>query len=193
MEDESKDWMGVSYGENVIEYDEYSDYQDDTNVEIDVEVHSEIFLEYTDSAGCDQTEYANADPHSYHIGEEEEVYSTPSIVPVIEQISNIDTEAEVSTTSHRSLEHTSDVKQQQLNQNLRSLRLKCHMRRENNRLKRKLLNCRICGTNPRFLSMKIRRLQADKQKLLEETSILRLTKEKLMKQVTLIKSNLIVE
>lgn len=191
MEDESKEWMTVSYDENVIEYDEYGDYQDDAKVEIDEEVHSEIFVEYIENAECDKTQYEHTDHHCYHLGEE--VYSTP---PDIEHnsLTKYEPEVEASATSQQNLENSSEEEQQQqLNRNLRSIRLKCLIQRENNRLKKKLLNCRICGTNSRFLNVEIRKLQAEKQKLLEETGILRLAKEKLLNQVTLIKSNLLVE
>lgn len=184
VKDESKEWMGVCYDENIIEYDEYSDYQDDDGkVEIDVEVHSENVVEFTENIECDQVqfEHYDADLHGYQLDEEE-----VSTIPDNEQNSVIQVyhEVEEVTTSHRQLENSSDRKQQQLNRNLRRLRLKCFIQRENNRLKRKSMNCRICGTHHRFLHMQIRALRAEKQKLLEETSILRLTKKKLSNQLT---------
>ncbi len=182
MEDESKEWMGVCYDENVIEYDEYSDYQDDGNVEIDVEVHSGSMLEYAEV--CEETQYETIDDpsdlHGYQLNEEHEVYSiTADEEP--NMVTKYETNAE---TLQQNLEDSSD--QEQVNQKLRKLRLKCFIQRENNRLKKKLLNCRLCGTNPRFLACQIRLLQAEKQKLMEETTILRLTKEKLLSQVAVV-------
>lgn len=184
--------MGVCYDENIIEYDEYSDYQDDGNVEIDVEVHSENVVEFTENIECDQVEFEHYDTdlHGYQF-DEEEVSTIPdnelnSVIQVYHEVEEV-------TTSQRKLENSSDRKQQQLNRNLQRLRLKCFIQREKNRLKRKSMNCRICGTHHRFLHMQIRALRAEKEKLLEETSILRLTKEKLSNQLTSTESYLLAE
>lgn len=179
MEDDSKEWLGVCYHENVIEYDEYSDYQEDANVEVDVEIHSENVVEYTENIECDEAQFE--DLHGYQL-DEEEVSAVPdeelnSVIQVYHEVEEV-------TTSQRKLEILSDQRQQRLNRNLRRLRLKCFIQRENNRLKRKSMNCRICGTHHRFLHMQIKALKAEKQKLLEETGILRLTKEKLLERVT---------
>lgn len=191
MEGESKEWMGVCYDENVIEYNEYnSDYQDDSNVEIDVEVHSENFIEYTDSLECDKTQFEviDTDRSDCHL-DEGKVYSSSNIPDCeLNSVIKIGHEVDEVTTSQQDL---SQQKQDLLQKNLRTLRLKWFIHRENNRLKRKSMNCRICGTNSRFLNMQISVLRAEKEKLLEETNILRLTKEKLRNEVTSIQSNLI--
>lgn len=194
-DDESKEWMRVCYDENVIEYDEYSDCQDEEHVQI-VEVHSEHLVNYTERVECEETQYENVDDtdlqQAYQV-DEEEVYC---ITTDGEQkfVGRLIAEAEAITASRRTCNDTSSHrKRQKLKQNLRSLRLKCFIERENNRLKKKLLNCRICGTHTRFLDMQIRLLQAEKQKLVEETTSLRLVKEKLLHQVEMIESNLIVE
>jgi len=87
----------------------------------------------------------------------------------------------------------SDEREQKLQRNIRSLQLKWFIKKEHNRLKKKLLNCRLCGTNSRFLSMQISLLRAEKQKLLKETSILRATKDKLINEIESIQSNVLLE
>lgn len=184
--------MGVCYDENVIEYDEYSDYQDETNVEM--EVHSDDLLEYTENVECDNIQYETTDTdlHGYQL-DEEDVYTVITTSNKQTLVIKSDPKADDCTTSQKKSHNLSNQKQQQLNKNLRALRLKYSIQRENKRLKKKLINCRCCGTNPRVLDMQIRLLQAEKQKLLEETTILRLTKEKLLNQVTLIEANVIIE
>lgn len=184
--------MGVCYDENIIEYDEYSDYPDEENVEM--EVHPEDLLEYTENVECDNSQYETTDTdlHGYQL-DEEDVYTVITASNTQNFVIKSDTKAYDCSTSQQKLQNSSDQKQQQLIKNLRALRLKYSIQRENNRLRKKLINCRCCGTNPRFLDMQIRSLQAEKQKLLEETTILRLTKDKLLNQVTLIEANVIVE
>lgn len=190
MADESKEWMGVCYDDNVIEYDEFDDQQDDVKVEIDVvEVDAENLVEFT----IDQTQYDNIETaaiHGYQLDEEVSNFPESQLNSVIQ----VDHEVEEVVISHRNTEHLSEQTQQQPpDRNLRHLRLKCFIQRENNRLKKKSLNCRLCGTHARFLDMQIRVLKAEKQKLLEETSILRLNKEKLSKQITSTETYLLAE
>lgn len=182
--------MELCYDENVIEYDEYSDCQDDGTV--DMEVHSENLLEYEESVECSNNPLETIDTTDLQVYQldGEDVFS---ITADNEQslVIKVAPDTEPVTPSQRNLNDSTD--QKPTKNKLRTLRLKCFIQRENNRLKKKLINCRICGTNPRFLDMQIRVLRAEKQKLLEETTILRLAKEKLFNQVALIESNLVVE
>lgn len=197
VEDESKRWMEVCYNENVIEYDKYGDYQDDAQGEGDVEVHSSNFLVYSDGVECDdrnETKYQiidDADVQDYQL-EEEEVYAI-TIDEEQKFVARISTEEQATISSSPPNTGVDPSERKQQSRNLRALRLKSLMQRENNRLNRKLTNCRICGTNRRFLDRQIQQLRAEKRKLLEETSQLRRTKEKLLDQVAFIESNLIVE
>ncbi|XP_037041701.1 uncharacterized protein LOC119078304 [Bradysia coprophila] len=188
MDDESKEWMGLCYDENVIEYDEYSDCPDDGNVEIDVEVHPEHLLEYTE---CDIAQLETIDATDLQVYKFEQDCNTSDNEQNL--VIEVSPATETASPSQECNLSDSADQNQQGNQSLRTLRLKCFIQRENNRLKRKIINCRICGTHPRFLDMQIRVLKAEKQKLLEEMTILRLAKEKLFNEVALSQSNLVVE
>lgn len=58
-------------------------------------------------------------------------------------------------------------------------------RDRNRRNKTKNQNCKHCGMNPQLVRMQMEVLEAEKQKLIEETHILRLTKEKLIAESNL--------
>lgn len=190
MEDESKEWMGVCYDENVIEYDEYEyEYQDDPNVEIDVEIQPENYVEFTvQSIDKSESDVSHTELHEYTLDEENVYTSTNTTDCVFNSV--IEVVHDVEEVTQRELD---EQKQQELQESLRTLRLKWFMHRENRRLKKKLTNCRICGTNVRFLNTQVSVLRAKKEKLLSETSLLQLTKEKLMNEVTSMQSNILVE
>lgn len=189
MEDEGIEQMGMCYDENVIEYDE-----DDANVEIDVEVDSENLVEFADKVEWEEVTLENTDTDLHgNQKQEEDAFTVPDYANnELNSFIQVDHEPEQLATPQQQL-NASTSRKQQVNRSLRHLRLKCFIQRENNRLKKKLLNCRICGTNSRFLDMQIRLLQAERKKLLEETSILRSVKEKLINQVTFIESDIIVQ
>lgn len=188
MEEETQEWMRVYSEDDIIEYDEYSYYQDGSNVEIDVNVNPENLVEFTESAECEDAQFEEFDSEHYYI-EEENDYSSSNLPDCeLNSIIEVDDDAEEAIILQR--ENASEEDQEDLQKKLRTLQLKWFIQRENNRLKKKLMTCRICRTTPRFLNMEISMLQAEKQKLLKETNILRLTKEKLINEVTSIQSNL---
>lgn len=188
MEIENTEWIKVCYDENVIEYDEYSDHQDDSNVEVDVEIHSDGLVEFAQSNDSSNSLITDTDLHDYRLNEEV-CLSTNTLNGEHNSVNIKNDENEVELVDHyhipqRFVSNPSNEKRLQLQRSMKALRLKSFIQRENNRFKRRLLNCRICGTHSRFLSMQISVLQAEKQKLMEETSILRLTKEKLLNEMT---------
>ncbi|KAJ6647201.1 hypothetical protein Bhyg_02421 [Pseudolycoriella hygida] len=174
-DDGSKEWVTVCNSENVIEYDVSSDYQDDPNVEVDVEVHSEDLLEYTE----DPTHFEGL--HYYQIieeaGSESDFTSSEIVAGDIDEHGGITSQQ----TPHEQTESRSE--------NLRALRLKYYIKRENNQLKKKKHRGCICG----FLRMQVKSLKAEKGNLLKETNILRLTIQKLTNQIMSIDPSLLVQ
>lgn len=59
----------------------------------------------------------------------------------------------------------------------------------NKKLRRKIRNCRSCGTSSRLLKMQLEVMKAEKSKLKEETTILKLKKQKLLFELANLKDS----